>query len=130
MFSDLVLRSPGAIFLRREITGARAGDVDRKNPATTREGVKAGRQNNRTSSSLPSSGRWRDRCPHHTARDLMRVKKQVFWLRGRSTLPALPRKTPVADWHFVARYSGATARDSHPLPYSSGKIVPDTFPRL
>jgi len=28
------------------------------------------------------------------------------------------RRGSVVTWRFVARYSGATVRDSHPLPYS------------
>jgi len=48
----------------------------------------------------------------------MSVIQQVFWLRGLPTDFALPHGNAVADEVFVARYSGATARDLHPLPYS------------
>lgn len=58
----------------------------------------------------------------------MSVNKQVFWLRGRSTPPALPipLTESVASWRFVARYSGATARDLHPLPYSPRAVARGT----
>jgi len=49
----------------------------------------------------------------------MSVKKQVFWLRGHPTGFTFP--SALRQWHveaFVARYSGATAQGSHPLPYS------------
>jgi len=48
----------------------------------------------------------------------MSVNKQVFWLRGRPTSFALPLTEQWLDEAFVAHYSGATARDLHPLPYS------------
>jgi len=51
------------------------------------------------------------------------VNKQVFWLRGRPTSFALPLKKAVAREAFVTRYSGATARDLHPLPYSPQTVV-------
>ena len=52
--------------------------------------------------------------------------KQVFWLRGRPTGPTFPRRPArrlaIAKWlnfrAFVARYSGGTARDLHPVVYS------------
>jgi hypothetical protein len=52
----------------------------------------------------------------------MSANQQVFWLRGLPTSFALPQNA-VAYEAFVARYSGATARDLHPLPYSPQIVI-------
>jgi hypothetical protein len=56
----------------------------------------------------------------------MSMNKQVFWLRGHPTGLALPLKKAVAYEAFVTRYSGATARDLHPLPYSPRPMAQGT----
>jgi hypothetical protein len=68
------------------------GGGNKKRLPLTRERRRAADNN----SSLPSSGRWRDRCLRHLTQDLMSANKQVFWLRVRPTPPALPSKRTVA----------------------------------
>ncbi len=60
----------------------------------------------------------------------MSVNEQVFWLRGHPTGFALPLRMQWLDEAFVARYSGATARDSHPLPYSPQAVAWGTRSRF
>jgi hypothetical protein len=54
-------------------------------------------------------------------------EKQVFWLRSHSTCLALPQVLQWPPEAFVIRYSGATARDLHPIPYSPKSIILGTF---
>jgi hypothetical protein len=54
-------------------------------------------------------------------------EKQVFWLRSHSTCLALPQVVQWPPEAFVIRYSGATARDLHPIPYSPKTIVLGTL---
>ena len=54
-------------------------------------------------------------------------EKQVFWLRSLSTRLALPQDLQWPPEAFVIRYSGATARDLHPIPYSPKTIVSGTL---
>jgi len=67
--------------------------------------------------SSPSCRLARQRSRHPTGSD---EREQAGLLAPRSTYSAgLPIRTGQWPfWRFVARYSGATARDSHPLPYS------------
>jgi hypothetical protein len=75
------------------------------------------------------------------------MKKQVFWLQDHPTDPALPpgtnwKDTGLSDpmpptgagqWPyeiFVSRYSGATARDFHPFPYSPLTVTRGTLSYL
>lgn len=108
---------PGRDFLRREITREADGRFwTQKIPQPLARGEGGHTQ---TSSSFPSSGFWRNRCLRPRTQDLMSANKQVFWLRGHPTLLALPTMESVAFFSISSlRYSGATARDLHPLPYS------------
>jgi hypothetical protein len=70
-------------------------------------------------------------CRLARARLSMRAKEQVFWLRGRPTHPRLsaPLGAVATIGAFVARYSGATVRDLHPIPYSPKAVALGTLSR-
>jgi len=91
-------------------------------------GSEGGLEFNRSSSTFPSSCRWRDRRPitrsgldEHEQAGLL-ASRSSYWLRLTAQLQWL-------DEAFVARYSGATARDPHPLPYSPQTLVWSTCSR-
>jgi len=55
------------------------------------------------------------------------MNEQVFWLRGHPSGPAFSRfGTRWFNGAFVTRYSGATARDLHPVPYSPATVAAGT----
>jgi hypothetical protein len=65
---------------------------------------------------------WRD-SESPVTEIMMGECKQVFWLRGQSTHSALPAQLSQRhDGTFVARYSGATVWDLHPVPYSPAQM--------
>jgi hypothetical protein len=78
---------------------------------------------------LPSSCLWRDSCPRTSAGLDEREKAGLLTPRSLYSL----RLTILADSGsevFVARYSGATARDLHPLPYSPLAVAKGTLSRF
>ncbi len=75
---------------------------------------------------------WRDSDPDNAGSDEVLIE-QVFWLRGHPTNSALPSSRTDSGLKlgaFVARYSGATARVSHPFPYSPRAIARGTLQGL
>jgi hypothetical protein len=82
----------------------------------------------KTESPFPHHCRRRNSLPQSSAlRTLMRTKSRSS---GSEVVLLAPPYRTVMQWlfeAFVVRYSGATARDSHPIPYSPKAMALGTF---